>query len=112
MDQEKQLLHLRSYAPESYVGSSSVWVGPKTLKPVGCACVIFMKFPGSSAACKGIITIDPGAEKALNKGNSLLPAGVTVIKRISDRGDVVKIQNQDGEQIAVDLIAKHLSCIC
>ena len=54
---------------------------------------------------KGVITIDPGAEKALNKGNSLLPAGVTAIEGLFNRGDVVKIQNQNGDQIAVGMSA-------
>lgn len=49
---------------------------------------------------KGTITIDPGAEKALNKGNSLLPAGVTAIDGEFIRGDLVLIKNQAGEQLA------------
>ena len=54
---------------------------------------------------KGIITIDPGAEKALNAGNSLLPAGVTKIEGNFIRGDLVLIKNQQDEQIALGMSA-------
>lgn len=49
---------------------------------------------------KGSMTIDKGAEKALYEGNSLLPAGVTAISGNFNRGDVVKVVNLEGEQIA------------
>ncbi|MCB2014447.1 MAG: glutamate 5-kinase [Sphingobium sp.] len=49
---------------------------------------------------KGWILIDAGAEAALRKGNSLLPAGVTEIDGSFARGDMVDICAADGQPIA------------
>lgn len=49
---------------------------------------------------KGRITVDAGAEKALAKGNSLLPAGVNAVSGSFMRGDVVDIVNAEGRAIA------------
>lgn len=49
---------------------------------------------------KGWITVDAGAERALAKGNSLLPAGVTAVSGSFARGDVVDIVNAEGRAIA------------
>lgn len=52
---------------------------------------------------KGSLTIDEGAEKALYEGNSLLPAGVTAINGDFIRGDIVTIENVNGEIISQGL---------
>lgn len=49
---------------------------------------------------KGRITVDAGAEKALVKGNSLLPAGVSAVEGRFARGDVVDIIDAEGRPIA------------
>jgi glutamate 5-kinase len=49
---------------------------------------------------RGRITVDAGAERALGKGNSLLPAGVAQVDGIFARGDVVDILAPDGRVIA------------
>jgi len=49
---------------------------------------------------RGRITVDAGAERALTKGNSLLPAGVARVEGLFTRGDVVDIQTEDGRVIA------------
>ncbi|MGE4322044.1 MAG: glutamate 5-kinase [Sphingobium sp.] len=49
---------------------------------------------------RGRITIDAGAERALGKGNSLLPAGVARVDGQFARGDVVDIVAEDGRVIA------------
>lgn len=54
---------------------------------------------------KGIVTIDDGAYKALTKGKSLLPAGVTEVTGDFDRGDAVIIKNGDGQELGRGLIA-------
>tara|TARA_R110000782_G_scaffold167129_4_gene259137 strand:- start:23669 stop:24820 length:1152 start_codon:yes stop_codon:yes gene_type:complete len=51
-------------------------------------------------AIKGRITVDAGAQAALLKGNSLLPAGVTEVNGAFARGDVVDIIGTDGLPIA------------
>ncbi|HUD92423.1 glutamate 5-kinase [Sphingobium sp.] len=53
---------------------------------------------------RGRLIVDAGAEKALGKGNSLLPAGVASVEGVFDRGDVVDIVAQDGRVIARGLI--------
>ena len=50
--------------------------------------------------CAGTITIDDGASTALGKGRSLLPAGVTKITGIFERGDVIEICNAKGQILA------------
>ena len=47
----------------------------------------------------GEIVVDAGAEKALKKGSSLLPAGVTMIQGEFERGDAIVIKNQQAEII-------------
>jgi len=45
---------------------------------------------------RGRITVDAGAEQALGRGNSLLPAGVARVEGVFARGDVVDILSPDG----------------
>lgn len=54
---------------------------------------------------KGEVVIDAGAEKALVKGKSLLPAGVVRIAGDFDRGDCVIIRSDDGRELGRGLIA-------
>ena len=49
---------------------------------------------------RGRIIVDAGAERALGKGNSLLPAGVKSVSGDFARGDLVEIANEDGHVIA------------
>ena len=49
---------------------------------------------------RGRVFVDAGAERALGKGNSLLPAGVARIEGIFARGDVIDILAEDGRVIA------------
>ncbi|BBD98281.1 glutamate 5-kinase [Sphingobium amiense] len=53
---------------------------------------------------RGRLVVDAGAEKALGRGNSLLPAGVARVEGVFERGDVVDIVAQDGRVIARGLI--------
>ena len=53
----------------------------------------------------GEIVIDAGAEGALKKGKSLLPAGVTAVSGAFDRGDAVLIKTAAGAIIGKGLIA-------
>lgn len=53
---------------------------------------------------RGRIIVDAGAERALGKGNSLLPAGVASVEGLFARGDVVDIVATDGRVIARGLI--------
>ncbi|MDO5088600.1 MAG: glutamate 5-kinase [Leptotrichiaceae bacterium] len=52
---------------------------------------------------KGILIIDEGAEKALFRGNSLLPVGIKSFEGNFDKGTVVKIINLKNEIIATGI---------
>lgn len=54
---------------------------------------------------KGAVRVDPGAERALASGRSLLPAGVTAIEGDFERGDAVRVLAADGRELARGLIA-------
>jgi glutamate 5-kinase len=49
---------------------------------------------------QGAVHIDAGAVKALCEGRSLLPAGVTAVEGIFERGDAVVILGPDGRAVA------------
>ena len=49
---------------------------------------------------RGRIVVDAGAERALEKGNSLLPAGVARVEGAFARGDVIDIVAPDGRVVA------------
>ncbi len=53
----------------------------------------------------GSIIIDAGAETALSKGKSLLPAGVTAVEGSFERGDPVVILSHDKRRLAQGLCA-------
>ena len=48
----------------------------------------------------GIITVDAGAVAALERGKSLLAAGITAVSGSFDRGDLVTVANPDGVEVA------------
>ncbi len=53
---------------------------------------------------KGTVMVDAGARDALQRGKSLLPAGVTQIHGSFGRGDLVAIADADGAQLGQGLI--------
>lgn len=54
---------------------------------------------------KGVVTLDDGACKALVAGKSLLPAGVTNVEGVFERGDAVKICDPAGSSLGIGLCA-------
>lgn len=55
----------------------------------------------SSQVPRGILTLDDGAVSALiKKGSSLLPIGIKSVQSDFNRGDVVKVCNKNGKEIA------------
>lgn len=48
----------------------------------------------------GSIELDAGAVRALSQGRSLLPVGVSSVTGRFVRGDVVRVQDQDGHELA------------
>jgi glutamate 5-kinase len=53
---------------------------------------------------RGAISVDAGAARALARGKSLLPAGVTTVSGAFGRGEPVEILNPDGDRIALGLV--------
>ncbi|MCY4259269.1 MAG: glutamate 5-kinase [Rhodobacteraceae bacterium] len=60
---------------------------------------------------KGRIIIDAGARRALDRGKSLLPAGVLRIEGTFDLGDVVEIVDTDGNRFGCGL-TRYTSAEC
>jgi glutamate 5-kinase len=54
---------------------------------------------------KGTVRVDPGAERALASGRSLLPAGVTAVDGEFERGDAVSVVAAEGRELARGLVA-------
>jgi len=54
-------------------------------------------------ASTGILYIDQGAEKAINKGGSLLPVGITRIAGEFERGDIVRVRSAKLKEIAIGI---------
>jgi glutamate 5-kinase len=57
----------------------------------------------AGATAEGSISVDAGAARALARGGSLLPVGVTAVAGDFDRGDTVQILNPGGKMIALGL---------
>ena len=53
----------------------------------------------------GVLRIDAGAARALRRGSSLLPAGVTAVEGAFERGDAVMVRDPDGNDVAKGLSA-------
>ncbi|MGB0253844.1 MAG: glutamate 5-kinase [Litorivicinaceae bacterium] len=54
---------------------------------------------------RGVLVVDAGAADALKaKGRSLLPVGVTEVRGVFDRGDIVAIETTGGERLATGLV--------
>ncbi|HEY0184763.1 MAG TPA: glutamate 5-kinase [Rhodopila sp.] len=81
----------------------------------GARCTWFLPAPEGRTARKrwiagsltalGVLTVDAGAARALANGRSLLPAGVSAVAGVFDRGDPVSIVGQDGSVIGRGLSA-------
>ncbi len=54
---------------------------------------------------EGLVTVDAGAARALARGTSLLPAGVTAVEGNFERGDPVIVCDEQGRELARGLIA-------
>ena len=60
---------------------------------------------GAHLSPKGSLKIDKGAVDALKNGKSLLPVGITDVVGYFERGDVVRVLDQEGKEIAIGLSA-------
>ncbi len=60
---------------------------------------------GGALEPRGILHLDAGAVAALQRGASLLPAGVTHVEGVFERGDAVLLRGPDGAEIGRGLVA-------
>jgi glutamate 5-kinase len=54
-------------------------------------------------ATTGILYIDQGAEKAIKKGGSLLPVGISKVAGDFERGDIVRVRSVKLKEIAIGI---------
>jgi glutamate 5-kinase len=59
------------------------------------------KWLRSGSLISGVVKIDAGAEKAVLKRKSLLAVGVTKVEGSFEANEIIQIQNEAGQQIAV-----------
>lgn len=83
-----------------FEGANATWFEPQET-PVTAR----KKWIAGQMQLGGSIIIDDGAARALTKGKSLLPAGVTGVKGSFSRGDVVGIVSQEGEELGCGLVS-------
>ncbi|AAK22301.1 glutamate 5-kinase [Caulobacter vibrioides] len=57
-----------------------------------------------SLAPQGWVTVDAGAASALLAGKSLLPAGVRAVEGPFDKGDAVRVRDENGREVARGLV--------
>jgi glutamate 5-kinase len=89
--------------------------GPLQALEAGASCTLFpaqlsprrarKEWIGASLGVAGTLRIDEGAVRALRRGSSLLPAGVTEVAGEFERGDAILIRAADGTAIAKGLSA-------
>lgn len=65
----------------------------------------YKQWIAGSLSPMGVLTLDAGAVTALKAGKSLLPAGVTGVSGGFEKGDCVRLIDQDGRAVGVGLAA-------
>ncbi len=68
--------------------------------PAGTPLTARKQWIAAHVATQGVLHIDEGAMAALQRGKSLLPAGVTKVEGTFERGDVVVVKTAEGKEIA------------
>jgi glutamate 5-kinase len=81
-------------------GERCTWFWPST-SPVA----VRKQWIAGTLQPRGRLTVDDGCARALTKGKSLLPAGVTKVAGRFERGDTVSVLAPDGREIARGLAA-------
>ena len=81
-------------------GARATWFLPRS-EPLTAR----KKWIAAGLSPSGVVTIDAGAAAALQRGSSLLPAGVTGLTGTFKRGDLVTVQGPGGATLGRGLIA-------
>ena len=83
--------------------ANGVFIGTRIL-PVVDKLESRKRFMLAGARPRASIRVDMGAVKAVLTGGSLLPVGVTSAQGQFERGDIVKVKDPDGKDIAIGLM--------
>jgi glutamate 5-kinase len=88
---------------------------PLTALLDGARCTWFLPAPEGRSARKrwiagslaplGALVVDAGATRALQRGSSLLPAGVRSVEGVFARGDPISVRDESGREVARGLSA-------
>lgn len=81
-------------------GGRATWFAPN-----GNPVTARKRWISGQMATAGTITIDDGALDALQRGKSLLPAGIRKVEGNFSRGDIVKISCMDGTGVGHGIVA-------
>jgi len=57
-----------------------------------------------AGGASGCLTVDEGAARALHRGGSLLPVGVTAVEGAFERGDTVRVADSSGREVARGIV--------
>jgi glutamate 5-kinase len=58
----------------------------------------------SARRAPGLLSVDEGAARALQRGASLLPVGITAVTGAFERGDTVRVAGPEGNEIARGIV--------
>ncbi len=58
---------------------------------------------------RGVIMVDAGAADALRRGASLLPAGVRAVAGTFEKGDAVRVMDEQGAEVARGLVRRDVA---
>jgi glutamate 5-kinase len=116
----------------THAGCSTIITSGLVARPIkalfdGARCTIFRARETPAAARKqwlagaleveGTLVVDAGAARALVDGNSLLPVGITAVSGNFERGDIVTLTNQSGNELgrglaeySIEDAAKIIGC--
>ncbi|HEV8020172.1 MAG TPA: glutamate 5-kinase [Candidatus Lustribacter sp.] len=81
-------------------GARVTWFIPDA-EPAGAR----KRWIAGSVNIAGALVVDDGAGKALERGTSLLPAGVVAVEGTFEQGDAVIVRSRDGHELARGLSA-------
>jgi glutamate 5-kinase len=73
--------------------------------PAATPATVRKQWIGGALKPSGELYVDAGAVRALRNGKSLLPAGVTRVEGVFERGDAVIVRSEQGEELARGLSA-------
>ena len=75
------------------------------IRPSASPLAAYKQWIAGGLSPQGALRIDAGAVRALHGGSSLLPAGVAAVQGAFSKGDLVRVLDPDGREVARGLVA-------